>query len=316
MAYYGEKPWHGLGQKIPARADAAKMIQAAGLNWLVEKRPARGVPVDRNGRASRYEIVRKPRSCEEQEILLGLVSERYEPLQNACAFEFFDPVVGENKACFETAGALGCGERIWVLARLPDPIVVVHGDECDKYLLLSNTHDGKGSVNAKFTSVRVVCQNTLILAMKDGQQVFRVRHSRNMNERLSQVADLMALTREVYEESAKLFRQMAEIRLVSASLDGYLEAVFPRTPKQKRDGGCPDRWQHVMDLFESTKDLPTARIRGTLWAAYNAITQFEDYKQPQKEETQDERLDRAWFGSSAAVKLRALEKAREVAEQN
>jgi hypothetical protein len=85
-------------------------------------------------------------SIEEVEVLLGVVSHRYKPLQNVEAFEFFDPIVGERRAYFETAGALGEGERIWVMAKMPEVMKIVPGDECHKYLLLSNTHTGDGSV--------------------------------------------------------------------------------------------------------------------------------------------------------------------------
>ena len=108
MAYYGEVPWHGLGTSIPERANSEQMIVAAGLDWSVESRPARGTRKDKKERYSRYEIVRLPRPHRsEYETLLGVTSRFYVPLQNKEAFEFFDPVVGEGKACFETAGALG-----------------------------------------------------------------------------------------------------------------------------------------------------------------------------------------------------------------
>lgn len=84
------------------------------------------------------------------------------PLQNREAFDFFDPVIGDNKAVFETAGALGQGECIWALAKMRDEMEIVPGDKCWRYLLLSNRHDGKGSVTVKFTSIRVVCQNTML----------------------------------------------------------------------------------------------------------------------------------------------------------
>lgn len=166
MAYYGEKPWHGLGQEVPGRATTAEMIVAAGLDWEVEARGARGATRDKRGRFSRYEIVRKPRpNMEEHEILLGVASRFYVPLQNREAFDFFDPVIGDNKAVFETAGALGQGECIWALAKMRDVIEIVRDDVCMRYLLLSNRHDGNGSVTVKFTSIRVVCQNTLMLAL-------------------------------------------------------------------------------------------------------------------------------------------------------
>jgi phage/plasmid-like protein (TIGR03299 family) len=161
MAYVGEEPWHRLGKRVPANVTAHEMIKAAGLDWLVEKRPARGasvtwarkpahlkpgadIPPDAEVRYNRYELVRPPHDGQPNETVLGIVSDRYEPLQNRNAFGFFDPIVDQERAFFETAGALGDGERIWVMARMPNDIEVVRGDTCQKYLLLSNTHTGRG----------------------------------------------------------------------------------------------------------------------------------------------------------------------------
>jgi phage/plasmid-like protein (TIGR03299 family) len=148
MAYYGEKPWHRLGNPVPKGVTAEEMIRAAGLDWLVDLRPARGAKeVNKKGEFSRFEVLRMPRpATKETEVLLGIVSRRYHALQNVEASEFFDPLVGENKAFFETAGALGEGERIWVMAKMPGAMQIVPRDECLEYLLLSNTHSGDGSV--------------------------------------------------------------------------------------------------------------------------------------------------------------------------
>ena len=233
MAYYGDVPWHGLGTRVEKGISSEQMIKAAGLDWNVEKRAARGASIDKKGRAARYEMVRMPRNEQEEEVLLGVVSRRYEPLQNAEAFAFFDPIVERGKSYFETAGALGDGERVWVLATMPDVIEVVRGDECMKYLLLSNTHSGQGSVIVKFTAVRVVCQNTLMLSMEDGQPTLRVRHSKIMNERLSEASEVIAAASKVYAEAAELFRRMAQLSLKRAQLHEYLELVMPRSSKQR-----------------------------------------------------------------------------------
>jgi len=121
MAYYGEVPWHGLGKPVSKGVSAAQMIREAGLDWEVNLRPAGSArPINSKGEFSRYEVVRLPREgIQESEVLLGLVGRRYRPLQNVEAFEFFDPIVGANKSHFETAGALGEGERIWVMAKMP-----------------------------------------------------------------------------------------------------------------------------------------------------------------------------------------------------
>ena len=111
MAYYGEVPWHGLGTEVPKGVTAEQMISAAGLDWKVELRPARGArEINLKGEFSKYEVLRLPRpQKKEAEVLLGVVSRRYKLLQNKEAFKFFDPIVGEKKAYFETAGALGEG---------------------------------------------------------------------------------------------------------------------------------------------------------------------------------------------------------------
>lgn len=316
MAYAGDKPWHDLGTEVPATVTAADMIRAAGLDWEIEKRPARGAqPVRRtNGQDvySRYELVRPPGpGTEDEEVVLGIVSQRYQPLQNSEAFDFFDPIVDRKEAFFETAGALGQGERVWVLAKLPDVIQVVRGDDCCRYLLLSNTHTGKGSVIVKFTSVRVVCQNTLVLALKGGQAEFRVRHSRRVADRLRQTAELIAATTEVFKRSEAVFKKMAGWQLTTQRLTEYLEGVFPKSAAQRRDDTQPPKWVHVERLMEKVPDLQLPGVRGTLWAAYNAITRFEDYRQV-RDEVAEARLDRVWFGTSANVKLKAFTKAQEL----
>jgi len=154
MAYYGERPWHGLGTNIPARANSLQMIGAAGLNWEVAMKPIPNVGAHADKKARRFHLIRMPRNTDEIEVPLGVVSARYRALQNKEAFEFFDPIIGDSKAVFETAGSLGNGERIWVLAKVPGEIRVTGDDICSKYLLLSNAHDGRGSVSVKFTPIR------------------------------------------------------------------------------------------------------------------------------------------------------------------
>lgn len=316
MAYYDEIPWHGLGKEVPKGMTAEEMIKAAGLDWEVALRPAQGArQINRRGEFSRYEVVRLPKpGISKGPISLGLVTRRYQPLQNAEAFKFFDSIVDEGKAYFETAGALGDGERVWVMARMPEPIEIVRGDECWKYLLLSNTHNGEGSVTVKFTPKRVVCQNTLILALEDGQKAYRVRHSKQMQFRLEELAEFLVIIQDMFLRAASLFQRLAQVKMTGERFLQYLDAVFPKTPRQKVEGKEPPKWTHIRELLETTPDLQLSGVRGTLWGAYNAITRFEDYKIPIQEEEPDQRLERTWFGSGADVKLKALQKAHELAD--
>lgn len=314
MAYYGEVPWHKLGKAVPKGVTAEEMIKAAGLDWKVELLPAHGArEINRKGEYSRYEVTRLPRQgTSEAGVLLGVVSRRYQPLQNAEAFKFFDSIVDEGKAYFETAGALGDGERVWVMARMPEPIEIVRGDDCWRYLLLSNTHNGEGAVIVKFTFKRVVCQNTLMIALKDGQKAYRVRHSKQMRFRLEELAEFFAITQDTFLRAASLFKRLAGVKITEARLLQYLEAVFPKTSSQKEEGKEPPKWTHIRKLLETVPDLQLLDVRGTLWGAYNAITRFEDYKMPMQEEDPDQRLERAWFGSGADLKLKALQEAQKL----
>ncbi len=321
MAYVGEVPWHGQGNRVPPNVSSDQMIRAAELDWEVEARPARGAKPETNSRGdktySRYEVMRLPRQKKhEQEVLLGLVSGRYRPLQNSEAFQFFDPIVDRKSATYETAGALGEGERVWVMAKMPGDIEVVRGDSCQKYLLLANSHTGKASVIVKFTAVRVVCQNTLIMAMEDGQSAFRVRHSKKVNERLDEVSELVAAANNVYKRAAERFKLLAATKIKDKQmLQTYLAALFPKSAPQKKDGTHSPKWDHVTALFEKSPDLQLPGVKGTLWAAYNAVTRFEDYREV-KDESESSRLNRVWFGAGADLKTRALTEATLLATNN
>lgn len=321
MAYVGEAPWHGQGEPVPPNVTAEEMIRAAGLDWAVEKRPARGTKpaVNSHGeeKFSRYELVRVPRPySQEEEVVLGLVSNRYEPLQNSEAFQFFDPIVDRKTATYETAGALGDGERIWVMAQMPGAIEVVRGDECQKYLLLSNSHTGQGLVIVKFTAVRVVCQNTLTMAMEDGQSAFRVRHSAKMNERLDEVGELIAAANQIYREAAARFQKLAATQVKDVQmLEEYLAALFPKSEPQKKNDTHSPKWDHVIELFETIPDLQLPGVKGSFWAAYNAVTRFEDYRLV-KDENEANRLNRVWFGAGADLKVKALTEAMRMVGNN
>lgn len=310
MAYYGETPWHGLGVPLSAPPDSATMIKAAGLDWKVEMPPAPGTRLAPDGRPLKCQILRKARDNRERDIMLGLVSRQYVPLQNQEAFRFFDAIVGEGAAIYETAGALGDGERVWVLANVPGEIRVSRNDMVRKYLLLSNSHTGDSAVCVKFTPIRVVCQNTLILALKDGEKAFRVRHSKSMHWRLAEVAEFLRVVHEVFQAAEESFRMLIRVKMTPQRLDDYLESVLPRSADEKRTQTRPRRWQAITVLFD-TPDARVPEVRHTLWAAYNAVIRFEDYRETRG--TAERRLDRVWFGAGADLKLQALQAAERFA---
>ena len=159
MAFVGEEPWHDLGRPVSPNVSAAEMCGQAGLDWKVEKLPAPGARVvdQKKEIYDRYLIYRDPIGEEQAKVALGMVGSGYEPLQNREAFAFFTPFIDTGFAQFQTAGALGNGERVWVQAKLQEQILVAKNDVIDRYLLLSNSHNGAGAVSIRFTPIRVVC---------------------------------------------------------------------------------------------------------------------------------------------------------------
>ena len=163
MVYMPKPAWQEVGVKLPKLMTSSEAMEHAGLDYKVEKRPLytlgernRLIPVEHS-----FATVRTDTS-----LPLGIVGDRYTVLQNTSAFEFFDTLVGKGEAIYETAGVLGRGERIWLLAKLPG-YIKIRKDIINKYLLLTNTHDGSSTVIACMTPIRVVCQNTLNVALRE-----------------------------------------------------------------------------------------------------------------------------------------------------
>jgi len=218
------------------------MIEAANLAWQVAVSPAPGARRLRPNRETydRYLVWRDPTGSENSKVVLGSVGSRYVPLQNTDAFSFFDPFIRNGWASFHTAGALGNGERVWVQAKLRGQIVITPEDAVDKFLLLSNSHDGSGAVGIRFTPIRVVCQNTLNCALEGGSAVISVRHTRNIAENLkkAQAEELKHVVDKVVGDADILFRRMAGVRLMAADTDRILGAGVPsiRNPKDSEQG--------------------------------------------------------------------------------
>lgn len=303
MFYINEVPWHGLGTRLAQPATAQAAIQAARLDWKVVKLPlfagSKRIPVP-----DRFAVVRRTGDLiQRTDPVLGVVSNEYTPLQNAQAFQFFDPIVGQEAAIYHTAGALGNGERVWILAKLPGHIRVVGDDITEKYLLLSNSHDGKSSVTIKFTPVRVVCQNTLTLALNDGS-AWRVSHHADIHQKLKQAHQMMGLINDRFADLEQSFQAMSRVQLDTSRLSEYLAAVCPEvTEPDKQLLVQRDRsWSEF--FFDQGKGNRLAGVTGTLWAGFNGVTEWIDHRKTRQNANQ--RFSSAWFGESARIKSRAF----------
>jgi phage/plasmid-like protein (TIGR03299 family) len=310
MMYVGAKPWHELGTQLPALATSAEAMEAANLNWRVRKVPLYAAEFGRRIEVpGAYAIVRDDLWKDEDAEcpVFGLVSEGYTPIQNGHAFEFLDSIVGAGAAVYETAGALGDGERVWMLVRLPDHLHIIGEDIAHKYLLLSSDHRGNGAVQVKFTPVRVVCNNTLTLALQSGSLI-RVSHWRNARERLEAAKDTLGIINTQFATIEESYKGMLDVMMNRDLLVQYLARVFPEPEKAKakqKEGIASDRaWAE--HFFAEGAGNAAKSVKGTLWAAFNGVTELIDHRQPRNLSPQ-QRLKSVWFGKGATIKARAYE---------
>jgi phage/plasmid-like protein (TIGR03299 family) len=316
MTYVGATPWHELGVKLDAPPTTREAIVAAGLDWEVGLKDLRTVDGEPVSHRATY---RKSDGA-----ILGVVGPSYHPIQNAQAFDWFDPFVTSKEASIETAGSLEGGKRIWVLARINrDPSTIVPGDEIQKYILLANAHDGTLAGRVGFTPVRVVCHNTLSMAMGDGEsRLVRVFHTKNAVDVLAKVRDIMNLANQQFEATAEQYRYLASRSLHAGDLEKYVSLVFPPRvkPVVARSEGAlavlrdevarkSPTLEAIRGLFEEGVGNSLPGVRGTYWAAYNAVTEYTTHHRGRDAES---RLN-ASFSDGALINRRALSSALSLA---
>jgi phage/plasmid-like protein (TIGR03299 family) len=309
MMYVKDAPWHGLGTKLENLATSVEAIEVAGLDYTVVKKPIWAIINEENKHYShipgKFATVRT-----DTNEALGVVGSRYHVIQNKDAFRFFDSLVGEGAAIYETAGALGNGERIWILAKLPGHIKVKGNDIVDKYLLLSNSHDGSSIVRAKLTPIRVVCSNTLSMALgRRTDEEVRVRHTANAEEMLEEAHKLLGLTNQLYDEVTAIFQKMSLVDITGKQLVDYVKTLVPDNEDAERHTRTENIRSKILDLHDS--GVGSTMSRGTVWGAYNAVTEFTDHVYTTTEV--NKKLASIWFGSGAQMKNKAFSLALELA---
>ena len=304
MFYVSEAPWHNLGTKLDKPATAAQAIKAAQLDYMVAKKPLRAVIRGRQQAdvPDHFATVRM-----DTDTVLGVVGSRYQIIQNKDAFQFFDALVGEGEAMYETAGVLGNGERIWILARLPGYIKVRGQDIVNKYLLLTNSHDGSSLVRARLTPIRVVCSNTLSIALQGSEEEVRIRHTPSAVENLRQAHELLGLTNQLYDQLAGIFQKMSLKKISDKQLMDYVQTLVPDNEDAQFKTRSENIRNKILELHEA--GVNSHLSRGTVWGMYNAVTEYSDHlvhaNAPMK------RLNSVWFGNGSRFKEKAFELAKE-----
>jgi phage/plasmid-like protein (TIGR03299 family) len=262
--------WHGLGVVLEREpASIAEALDAAGLTWRVDQRPVitlDGVLIE-GLRAN----VR-----EDTGAVLGVVSPRYRVVQNVEAFRFADHLIG-SEMHFETAGSLHTGRRVWVLARLPE-WVSVGGDPVGRYLLVSTGHDGRRGLQAAVTPVRVVCQNTLSLALDGAPRVHTVSHRGDVTGRLHEARRVLELTVDYYRQFAALGDRLALQPIGERGLARTLEELYPGGTSDRSARSADRARAAILTLFREGDTVGNAPR--SKWAALNAIIEWEDWSRP------------------------------------
>ncbi|MEX1028357.1 MAG: DUF932 domain-containing protein [Candidatus Paceibacterota bacterium] len=311
MMYAGETPWHRLGTKLDEPATASKAIAAAGLDYRVDLKTivtADGVPVPQ-----RKAVVRNDTNA-----VLGVVGNSYQPVQNHQCFGFLDAVVADGDLRYHTAGALGQGERVWMLAKLPGEIRVRDSEDLtEQYLLLSNSHDGSSALRVFFTPIRVVCANTLGMAERRGRgQGVSVIHKGDLAAKVGKAQEVLGLAKRFYDSLEDRINLLASHYPSRQQLQDYFATLYPDAPDMKNRRAENVR-SELFRLFENGRGQNIPETRLTTWAAFNAVTEFVDHHRSTRGKTEQERasrrLDSAWFGSGAKLKADAWTAALELA---
>jgi phage/plasmid-like protein (TIGR03299 family) len=302
IVYTGETPWHRLGQHVKNAFDAQNALKQGGLDFTVEKVGIQ--TIDGAAIPNKFALRR-----DDTKDVLGIVTDFYKPLQNREAFSFFDGIFGKGKARYEVAGVLGKGERVWLLARLPGEFEVTGQDTLGKFLLLTNGHDGNEPIRAKFTPIRVVCQNTLTAALRGTESEVRVQHIGKVESKLELAGKLLKQAGVYFEDIQSVFKGFTKRQLKAAAVRDYATRVVAGEPTKWDDLSTPARNSitKIEELHESGRGHELKHVRGTLWGAYNAVTEWVDHTK-----TSDD-LKYMATGRGAEIKQRAFEVAQDMA---
>ena len=274
MFYTREKPWHGLGTRVEEAPDSREALRLAGLDWRVVQKSIQtrdGVQIPGF----------KANMRDTDNRVLGVVTDRYKVVQNEDAFAFTDKLLGEG-VTYETAGSLQDGRRTWLLAKLPQRYII-SGDEITPYLVFMNTHDGTGAIKAAMTPVRVVCQNTLNLALSTARRSWSTNHTGDIAGKLEDARYTLLYADQYMSELGKEIDRMNHIKLSERQVLEYIDALFPLydepTPQQKKN--LARMKEDMQARYFDAPDLKSVGRNG--YRFINAVSDFATHAKPLRE---------------------------------
>lgn len=266
-----EKPWHGLGtvvREAPASEDALRL---AGLDWNVVQEP-----IYTPFREKIEGVKANVRDTDRK--VLGVVSDRYKVVQNVEAFSFTDELLGHGVR-YETAGSLSGGRRVWLLARLPREYIIA-GERISPYLVFSNTHDGSGSVKVAVTPVRVVCNNTLNLALERAQRSFSMVHTGNISDKITEARDTLFKAESYMDRLGAEFEQLHQQKVTDAEVQKYIEILIPMESNATRtqEKNVNRLRENLAMRYYDAPDLQT--VGKNAYRFLNAVSDFATHAEP------------------------------------
>ena len=273
MFYTREKPWHGLGTMVAEAPNSKDALRLAGLNWKVLQEPVytENEELIQGYKANVRDTDRK---------VLGVVTDRYKVIQNEEAFAFTDTLLGEGVR-YETAGSLQEGRRGWMLARLPREFII-GGERISPYMVFSNTHDGSGAVKTALTPIRVVCNNTLNLALRTAKRSWSMIHTGDISGKIEEAKNTLLLADEYMTALGQEFENLRKIKLSEKQVLDYIKILLPMEENysllQKR-GVEKLRADMKMRYFDAP-DLKDVGNNG--YRFVNAVSDFATHSTPRR----------------------------------
>jgi phage/plasmid-like protein (TIGR03299 family) len=306
MAYAGETPWHGLGERVPADLSPEQMMQKAGVDWTVQKVPAFS---EINGNRVNVGWSALVRSTDSQ--ILSVVTNDWEPVQNSDAFNFFHEYCQAGDMEMHTAGSLRNGQIVWVLAKVKESFELFNGDLVESFLLFTNPHKFGQSTDVRFTPIRAVCNNTLTLALNQNVERMVKKSHRTVFDP-STVKEQLGIATDKLAKYKEMAEFLGSKRYTADTLKDYFNKVFPVMTADKEKAQRKEVSKSASKALELVTTQPGAEFaEGSWWQAFNAVTYMTDHVVGRNA---DNRLTSAWFGPNKILKVKALETAVEFAE--
>jgi phage/plasmid-like protein (TIGR03299 family) len=307
MAYVGATPWHGLGNRLTARQPLEVWATQAGMNWDIRETPVRYVTESAGNLGA---IMSFP----DQKVLfrsdtnapLSVVGQRFQVVQPREILEFYRDLTEVSGFELETAGVLKGGRKFWALARTGQTGTLKGNDVSNGYVLLATACDGTLATTAQFTSIRVVCNNTLAIALNGNSQAVKVPHNTSFDAQA--VKRQLGITVSAWDDFMYRLKFLSERKMKATEARNYLLKVFTEDTGKAPPYTNERAMAKALTLFEGAgRGAELAAAKGTAFGLLNAVTEFVDHER--RSRSTDHRLDSAWFGQGASMKQKALEKA-------